>query len=78
VLKAAATNDKVAYEEALKQAINQMKEGGIFLGYYFGKDRKSSYFMNSFVYSFIDTCASIALLIRVDNPWLKAHLVHWG
>ena len=78
VLKAAATNDKVAYEEALKQAINQMEEGGIFLRYYLRKDQKSSYFMNSFVHFFIDTCASIALLIRVDNPWLKAYLVHWG
>jgi hypothetical protein len=78
VLKAAGTNDKVAYEEALKQAINQMEEGGIFLGYYFRKSPKSSYFMNSFVHFFIDTCASIALLIRVDNPWLKAHLLHLG
>jgi hypothetical protein len=77
VLRAAGTNDKVAYEEALKQAINQMEEGGIFLGYYFRKGPpKSSCFMNSFVHFFIDTCASIALLIRVDNPWLKAHLLH--
>jgi hypothetical protein len=78
VLKAAVTNNRVAYEETLKETINHMEEGGIFLGYYFRKGPKSSYFMNSFVHFFIDTCASIALLIRVDNPWLKAHLLHLG
>jgi hypothetical protein len=74
VLAAAGTNDKAAYEKELKQAINQMEEGGIFLGYYFRKGPKWSYFMNSFVHFFIDICASMALLLRVNDPWLKAHL----
>ena len=73
-LKAAVTNDKGAYQETLISAVNQIDEGCFFLFYYFKDDARKTYGMASFVHFFIDACASVALLIRVGNPWVQAHV----
>jgi hypothetical protein len=73
-LKVSFTNDKDAYRDALKRTIDQMEEGGFFLSYYFRKGPKETFFMNSFVHFFIDTCASLALIVRVDNAWLQGQI----
>jgi hypothetical protein len=71
-LNAALDGDPNKYKTALQNAFRNMEESCI--SWKFGRDESypRSYIRNAFVHLFIDTCASIALLMRVDHPW-----VHW-
>jgi hypothetical protein len=70
----AALHKPEDYENSLNDALEGMQEGGMFWKFLKqGKDLRS-YRMNCFVHFFIDTCASVALLIRIDNQWLQNHI----
>jgi hypothetical protein len=76
VLKTALHGDKEAYEKSLSDAFPDMSEGGEFFWRYYKRGRRprGSYIINSVTHGFIDICASVALLIRIDNPWLHSHI----
>jgi hypothetical protein len=73
VLKKAVDGKSAAYNNALKTAFTDMGEARYFWQLPAGT-RHRSYAMNIFVHLWIDTCASIALLIRIDNPWIHDHV----
>ena len=79
-LKAAVDNEpndqsklqKASYQSALQKALEEMQKGGWFWRHFKREEKHlKSYVMNSFVHFLIDICASLALLIRVDNPWIQ-------
>ena len=76
VLNTALDGNEVAYEKSLSRAFRDMSGGGEFFWRYYkrGLRPRGSYIVNSFVHFFIDTCASVALVIRIDNPWLHSHV----
>jgi len=62
------------YETALKGALQDMKEATLFWQPFTRESGLRSYGMNIFVHFFIDMCASAALLIRVNSPWVQHHV----
>jgi hypothetical protein len=86
VLNAALDENMEAYRSALQGAFRDMAEGTFFWRVLKqGKQLKRgevailenqlrSYGMNIFVHFWIDMCASLALLIRVDNSWIHDHV----
>ena len=62
------------YETALKGALQDMKEATLFWQPFTRQSGLRSYGMNMFVHFFIDMCASAALLIRVNSPWVQHHV----
>lgn len=69
VMNAAMKGDKNTYQSSLLDAFEDMREG---------ESPKSLFCklfnMNTRVHLFIDTCASVALLIRVDSPWIQNYV----
>jgi hypothetical protein len=61
----AALDDDASYKDKLRHALKDMQEGTLFWRPFREKTGLRSYGMNIFVHFFIDTCASIALLMRV-------------
>ena len=76
VLNTVSDGNEVSYKNSLSDAFRDMSEGGVFLfwRYYKRGPHRGSYIRNSFVHVFIDTCASVVLLFRIDNPWLHSHV----
>jgi len=83
VLNTVLKGDKVSYANSLSEAFRDMSEGGEhFWRFYFWRYYRSgpflgSYITNSCVHFSIDTCASVALLIRIDHPWIRSHAPLW-
>ena len=73
-LNAALQGKEEDYESAVKCALEGMHEGEMFWKFLKRRRGLRSYRMNCFVHFFIDTCASVALLIRIDNPWIQHHI----
>jgi hypothetical protein len=73
-LTAVATGNAAAYESAVRDIIGEISEARRFWREFPPADRRFAYAMNIAVHLFIDLCASIALLARVDNPWIQHHL----
>jgi hypothetical protein len=74
VMNAALKGDNNKYQSSLLDAFKGMQEGILFWKLFTRGNHLRSYRMNSFVHFFIDSCASVALLIRVDNPWIQNHV----
>jgi hypothetical protein len=74
VLNAALAGKESEYRESLKFALGDMQAGAWFWRFYKRGKHLISYVTNSFVHFLIDVCASAALLIRVDSPWIQEHL----
>jgi hypothetical protein len=65
-------------QDSLKAAFKDMQAGAYFWQFYKWNDpHLRSYIMNSFVHFFIDACASVALLTRVDGPLIQNHLPYF-
>jgi hypothetical protein len=73
-LNAALQGKEEDYESAVKCALEGMHEGEMFWKFLKRRRGLRSYRMNCFVHFFIDTCASVALLIRINNPWIQHHI----
>lgn len=73
-LNAVATGNAAAYEAAVRNIIGEMSEARRFWRELPPADRRFAPVMNIVVHLFIDLCASIALLARVDNPWIQHHM----
>jgi hypothetical protein len=72
-LRAASRGDgRESYDKAVKDAFQKIGAGDFFWHFLGRSMNGQGYRMNTFVHLFIDTCASIALLIRVD--WIQDHL----
>jgi hypothetical protein len=74
VLNAAVDGEEAIYKAGLRRAFESMQEGS----YFWRFDRKEgprSYGMNIFVHLFIDVCASIALLARVEHSEILADIL---
>lgn len=74
VLNAAIEDKKPKYELELKAAFENMLEGSHFWHFLGRSGHPRSYGWNIFVHFWIDVCASAALLVRVDSPWIQRHL----
>lgn len=76
VLNAALDDNSEEYQRALRDIFKDISEVGLILPLRKQGYNPRTYFMNmtTFVHLFIDTCASVALLIRVDSPWIQSHL----
>jgi hypothetical protein len=75
-LNLAVSGTSPEYQCSLKKLFEGLDEGKYFWRYYKDDDHLRSYVMNSFVHFLIDTCASLALLSRVDltQPYLPSFL----
>jgi len=73
-LEAALNKDKVRYEESLYSALKETHQTGIFWTHFNKENRLKSHVTNTLVHLNIDTCASIALLVRINDEWIQNHL----
>jgi hypothetical protein len=74
VLKFVLQNKKEQYISELNVAFEKMEEGAYFWHFLGSGEHLRSYRMNMFVHFFIDTCASAALLFRLDWASLPSHI----
>jgi hypothetical protein len=74
VLDAAVHENKQEFFSSLKVVLGKMQEDSLVSRLSDPGHPKRGYLMNSFVHLFIDSCASAALLARVDNPWIRDHI----
>ena len=72
VLTAALNQEQAKYQDELQSAFADIKEGGLFWEFRKRENQERSYLMNTVVHLVIDTCASVALLTRVQWIWSMA------
>jgi hypothetical protein len=72
-LEQIALNDKVQYRQKLNAALYEMHEGRWFWNAYRHSMGRFNYHMQWVVHISIDICATLALLLRVDDPVLQSH-----
>jgi hypothetical protein len=71
VLIAALDDNNEEYQSALRDTFRDMSEVGLSPRIKQGCYSRACFWnRTTFVHIFIDICASVALLIRVDNPWI--------
>jgi hypothetical protein len=70
ILDAALDENKEQYSTVLRETLRGYAHVGYGVEILSGRKLKSHY-NNVFVHVFIDICASIALLIRIDSPWIR-------
>jgi hypothetical protein len=70
VLNAALDDNTKKYQSALQDAFRDMQAGSLFWRLY----KRGPQLYYELGCAFIDTCASVALLIRRDNPWIPDRL----
>ena len=70
-LDAAMKGDETTYGAAVKSAFTGITEGEMFWRRLAERGGSRSYGWNCFVHLFIDSCASVALLLRVDDERLQ-------
>lgn len=73
-LQAVAAGSPAAYEDAVREVIGGMSEARPFWRGIPPKGSRFAHVTNIAVHLFIDLCASVALLARVDNPWIQHHM----
>jgi hypothetical protein len=67
-------DEEAKYDRAVQDAFANTEEGNFFWRFLGKSTHLRSYRMNAFVHLFIDTCASVALLIRIE--WIQDRLPH--
>jgi hypothetical protein len=73
-LKAAFRNRPDEFYGAVQDAFTDTHEGEIFWNKLGSVPGVRSYRWNIFVHLFIDTCASLSIVMRMNNDWVQSHL----
>ena len=73
-LRAALVDDRQRYEDAIRSAFTDIHEGVFFWKRIGAATGVRSYRWNIFIHFFIDTGASLSIIMRLDNCWVQQHL----
>jgi hypothetical protein len=71
-LKAAIDDNRAAYDAAVRSAFENVKEGDLFWDRVRERAHTRNYKMNCFVHLFIDVCASVALILRINSDYIRS------